>query len=177
MNRPRLARLVVAVLVFASCGGDEHTGRRDPLPEGSRPEDVFIMHTQAVDGVSPAEPDGQPPIFALSLGETCLVANVGLAFGNCMTPRPGQSAAMYDGGVHGDVSLAWLVAGDTDVAMARFWQLDGTTVDQEPILADGWDDPPVVFGLAVAATNEIVGIELLDADGHVVLALPIDPEA
>jgi hypothetical protein len=29
----------------------------------------------------------------------------------------------------------------------------------------------------VAATNEIVGIELLDVDGHVMMALPIDPEA
>ena len=175
--RRRIRWLAAATVLLTSCGGDDHAGRSDPLTsEGPQPDGVFVLHTQSVEGVPPAEPDGPPPSFALSIGETCLLANVGLAFSTCMSPRPGEGSTMYDGGVHDDVSLAWLVTGDTSVTRARFWLLDGTTVDLAPVPLEG-DDPPIVFGHAVAATNEIVGIELLDAEGHVVMALSVDPEA
>lgn len=177
MIRRRIRRLVAAAVLLASCGGDDQAGRRDPLSsDGPLPDGVLVMHTEGVVGLPPVEPGGPPPIFALSLGETCLLASVDQAFSSCMSPRAGEATTMYDGGVHGDVSLAWLVTGDTSVMTARFWLLDGTTVDRAPFTVEG-DDPPIVFGHAVAATNEIVGIELLDAEGHVVMALSVDPEA
>ena len=176
MTRRRIRWLVAAAVLFASCGGDEEAGRRDPLTSSfDLPNGAELIYTSDVDGLPPSAP-GESRQFGLYLGPTCLLAGLDQSFSGCMSPLPSEATTMIDGGVHDDVSLAWLVSGDTEVTTARFWLLDGTTVDRAPILADGWDDPPIVFGHAVA-TNEIVGIELLDAEGRVLAALSVGPSA
>lgn len=172
----RSTRVFAAVgLLLASCGGDA-TGRRDPLTSsfdllnGAEP-----IYASGVDGL--AGTADRPWRFGLYLGPSCLVAGVDDAYSDCTSARPGDASTAYDGGVHDDVSLAWVVSGDEQVVSARFWMLDGTTFEQPALVVGDRDDPPIVFGHAVAATNEIVGIELLDSHGHVVTALSIDPEA
>lgn len=182
MNRRARSSLVgglgvVLVLVGAACSGSDVDARRDPLDSSDPPPDAVILYTAAVEGLPPAEEGGPPPIFGLGLTPTCLIAGIDGASSTCMGTAPGSSGAVYDGGIHGDASVAWAVSGDEQVVSARFWLLDGTTFEQQALLADDRSDPPIVFGHAVAATNEIVGIELLDAEGHVVMALSVDPGA
>lgn len=181
MIRRRMVRSllgVAVVLVGAACSGSTENTRRDPLDSSGQPaDDAVILYTAAVEGLPPAEEGGPPPIFGLGLTPTCLIAGIDDASSTCTGTEPGSQAAISDGGIHGDASVAWAVTGDEQVVSARFWMLDGTTFEQEALLADDRSDPPIVFGHAVAATNEIVGIELLDAEGHVVMALSVDPEA
>lgn len=168
---------LVAVCLVSACSGDAPVSRRDPFPASATAEGALPLFSEGIDGVEPVEPGGPPQFFRLSLSDTCIVATIGDAHSECMNPRPGPTGTMSDGGIHDGVSAAWLTTGDADVSSARFWMLDGTTFDQDPILADGVTDPPVVFGHAVAATNEIVGVELLDADGNVIVAIAIDGTA
>lgn len=168
---------VLLALTVTACAGDDGSGPRDPLPETEVSiRGGAILYTAPVDGV-PSPAGEAPPIFSLVLGPECLVATVDDAASTCLGTEPGEGGAISDGGIHGDVSAAWAVSGDETVVSARFWMLDGTTFEQQALLADDRTDPPIVFGHAVAATDEIVGIELLDAEGHVVMALSIDPEA
>ncbi len=188
MNRraPRLLRSVlggplvfvlVFVLVGAACTGAAVDARRDPLESsGPLPDEAVVLYTEAIEGLRPVEEGGPPPVFGLALTPTCVIAGIDGA-STCMGTEPGSGGAVYDGGIHGDASVAWAVSGDEQVVWARFWMLDGTTFEQQALLADDRSDPPIVFGHAVAAINEIVGIELLDAEGHVVMALSVDPVA
>jgi hypothetical protein len=184
VNRRLQAAIALAVLcvpLVSSCGSDEATGRRDPLASTEpRPADATIVFSEGIVGLPSVEPGGPPPSFGLFVTDTCVfaeVAAVDVARSYCMYHEPGQSGTSYIGGVHDDVSVAWLMAGDPHVASARFWMLDGTTFDQDPIVADGFEAPPVVFGHAVPAANEIVGVELLDIAGHVLSAFSIDGDA
>lgn len=181
MNRRSLAALAVAAVCVpqvGACGGDDAPGQRDPLSSSEvAPDGTLTLFAEGVAGLPAVEPGGPPPGFTLGIGETCLFAGVlasDWARSECTSPRPGDAATMFDGGIHDDVSLAWLVTGDRAAVTARFWMLDGSTFDQSPILAEGWEDPPIVFGHAVPATNEIVGVELLDDEGHVLIALSIN---
>lgn len=176
MNNRAILPLVIVCLV-SSCSGDDPASRRDPLPASEPAASAVQVFSEDIDGVEPVEPGGPPRFFRLSLSDTCVVATVGDAHSECMNPRPGFNGTMSDGGIHDGVSTAWLSTGDADVSSVRFWMLDGTTFDQDPIPADGVVDPPTLFGHAVAATNEIVGVELLDADGNVIAAIAIDGTA
>ena len=180
MNRRRMVRSLVGaalILVGAACGGSTEETRHDPLQSEGPPPDAVILYTAAVEGLLAVDEGGPPPLFGLMLAPSCLVAVVDTAFSTCMGTEPGSQGAVHDGGIHGDASAGWVVTGDEQVVSARFWMIDGTTFDQQALLANDRPDPPIVFGHAVAATNEIVGIELLDAEGHVVMALSVDPEA
>jgi hypothetical protein len=173
-------RLVTAALLCAlsvtACSDDTSSARRDPLTATGVVPGASPLYSEGLDTLAPPETGGPPPFFRLfTTSEGCLIASFAeRARSECLSLRPGDGSSMLDGGVHGDASLAWLSTGDPDVASARFWMLDGSTYDQQPLVADGVEDPPVVFGHAVPATNEIVGVELLDADGHVLFAIPVD---
>ncbi|MFN8021045.1 MAG: hypothetical protein U0Q03_05895 [Acidimicrobiales bacterium] len=171
-----VASVLVASVALGACGGDdEPTGRRDPLSsDDPAPDDLTVVHTDGIVGLPGTEPDGPATVFGLFVGDGCLYAAVGRAYSSCQYLATDPSSVSFDGGLHDDVSVAWVAITDPAVTLARFWMLDGSTFEQSPVGEPGATEPAQVFGHAVPASNEIVGIELLDADGNVAWALSID---
>jgi hypothetical protein len=167
-----IATIVLVGLLVACASGPDAATRRDPFPREQASLDETILNISS-ERLGTSSDD---PIWALGLGDDTLIAAIDDRWSDPMSTLLDENTTVVDGGIHEEISAAWLVTGNRDAVTARFVLLDGSSIVRDPIIADV-ADPPIVFAYATAATNEIVGVELLDADGDLVVALSVDGDA
>jgi hypothetical protein len=167
MSAARVAGIVFASVLATSCSAsDGGAAALDPLivPASSYTSlDVLASGTAATHEweVGLAEDD-------------CLVVVVGDAASTCQFVGELSGGSVGYGGTHLDLSLGWAITGAAGASSAEFVLLDGTVIRGDEI--PGLSVPTTAWVLVVPAGNEIVGVEVLAADGALIASLPIgDP--
>lgn len=160
------AMSVVAIAVVAGCAGSA-AEPFDPLPNGSVPDVGAELSTVIAGQVATTS----GPTWTLGANVDCAVLTVGDASSDCLQlGHLDGGATAWIGGVHGDVSVAVISTGG-EATSVRFVTADGTVIVEPPV--ELGRESPALFVAVQPATNEIVGAELLDVNGDVLVAASI----
>lgn len=157
---------VAAITVLPGCGGSS-ADPFDPLPNDSVTVIADDLETVATGQLSTT----RVLTWTVAADSTCAVLTVGDASSGCLQLSNLSNGSAWIGGVHGDVSVAAIGTAIDGVVAARFVAADGSEIVESPL--ELGRASPAVFVRVTPATNEIVGIELLDASGDVLIAAPI----